>query len=88
MFRNLLLITCAGLLVDACASAPTMTPAQPTTARLGCTQATGSNLPPDSQKPCPGPGSTYNQDDLSRTGQTQTGAALRMLDPSLTVHGQ
>jgi hypothetical protein len=37
---------------------------------------------------CVGFGQTYTQNDLQRTGQRELGPALRMLDPSVTVHGR
>jgi hypothetical protein len=36
---------------------------------------------------CAGFGRTYTQEDIQRTGQPTTAQALRLLDPSLTVHG-
>jgi hypothetical protein len=32
------------------------------------------------------PGRSYSHDDLERTGATTAGGALRLLDPSVTVH--
>jgi hypothetical protein len=32
-------------------------------------------------------GQTYNRDEIQRTGQTEVGAMLQMLDPALRVHG-
>jgi hypothetical protein len=36
---------------------------------------------------CAAFGRAYTQQDLQRTGQADTAQALRLLDPSLTVHG-
>jgi hypothetical protein len=33
-----------------------------------------------------GPGRSYSQADLERTGATTAGGALRLLDPAVTVH--
>ena len=35
---------------------------------------------------CPGFGRSYSSDDITRTGATTTGDALRLLDPAITVH--
>jgi hypothetical protein len=32
------------------------------------------------------PGRTYSDEDMERTGQTNVGDALQLLDPSITVH--
>ena len=32
-------------------------------------------------------GNSYSQQDIQRTGATNIGQALQMLDPSITVHG-
>jgi hypothetical protein len=35
---------------------------------------------------CPGFDRSYSSDDITRTGATTTGDALRLLDPAVTVH--
>ncbi len=35
---------------------------------------------------CPGFDRSYSSDDITRTGATTTGDALRLLDPAITVH--
>jgi hypothetical protein len=50
-----------------------------------CLTQTGSNIPHGKGK-CVGYGRSYSSEDIDRTGATSAGAALRLLDPSLTVH--
>ncbi|MBV8783555.1 MAG: hypothetical protein JOZ67_05145 [Gammaproteobacteria bacterium] len=81
-----LLITLAALLAAGCASTRTepaaaaKTAAQPPASNC---VATASRIP---QNNCSGPGRTYSQEDLERTGQVNPGAALQMLDPSISGH--
>ena len=49
----------------------------------GCLQ-TGSRVPND----CAGIGRAYDQRNIRTTGQTETAAALRMLDPSVSSPGR
>ena len=51
-----------------------------------CIRDTGSHIPPAKGKCLPVVGTTYTQQDLQRTGATNIGQALQMLDPSITVH--
>lgn len=51
-----------------------------------CIRDTGSHIPRKGQ--ClPVAGSSYSAKDIQRTGATDIGHALQMLDPSVTVHG-
>ena len=52
-----------------------------------CIRDTGSHIPPPKGQCLPVAGRSYSQEDIRRTGTTTTGQALRMLDPSVTVHG-
>lgn len=52
-----------------------------------CIRDTGSHIPPAKGKCLPVAGNSYSQQDLQRTGATNVGQALQMLDPSVTVHG-
>lgn len=52
-----------------------------------CIRDTGSHIPPPKGQCLPVAGSSYNQADIQRTGATNVGQALQMLDPSVTVHG-
>jgi hypothetical protein len=88
MVKKLLLSAGLAVTLAACAHDPSA-PSSSTSARArvpppGCVNS-ATRLPPDHL--CPGPGSTYTQGDIRQTGQTNVGDALRMLDPSITVHG-
>jgi hypothetical protein len=52
-----------------------------------CIRDTGSHIPPPKGQCLPVAGRSYSQEDIRRTGAITTGQALRMLDPSITVHG-
>jgi len=52
----------------------------------GCVADTATRIPVK-EHDCAGFGRTYTQEDIQRTGQPDTAQALRLLDPSLTVHG-
>jgi hypothetical protein len=88
MVKKLLLSAGLAVMLAACAHDPSA-PSSSTSARArvpppGCVNS-ASRLPPDHQ--CAGFGNTWTQGDIRRTGQTDVGDALRMLDPSVTVHG-
>jgi hypothetical protein len=51
-----------------------------------CIRDTGSHIPPAKGKCLPVVGTTYTQQDLQRTGASNIGQALQMLDPSVRVH--
>lgn len=52
-----------------------------------CIRDTGSHIPPPKGQCLPVAGNSYSQQDIQRTGATNVGQALQMLDPSVTVHG-
>jgi hypothetical protein len=54
-----------------------------------CIRDTGSHIPPPKGQclPVAGNSYSYSQQDLQRTGATDVGRALQMLDPSVTVRG-
>jgi hypothetical protein len=81
MFRAL--IACAALVIAACATTPAPAPvaSNATAQKPPCTPE-ATRLP---QKDC-GPGSTYNQTDISATGQPEPAPALKMLDPRVNTH--
>ena len=91
MLKKLLLGACLVLPLAACTT-PSATRAPPKSAALapapapGCVGDTATRIPVKEGE-CAGFGRTYTQQDLQRTGQTDTAQALRYLDPSLTVHG-
>jgi len=52
-----------------------------------CIRETGSHIPPPKGQCLPVAGNSYSQQDLQRTGATDLGRALQMLDPSVTIRG-
>lgn len=50
-----------------------------------CPNQTGSRIPVNPST-CSAPGRAYSSDDIKRTGATTAGGALRLIDPSVTVH--
>ena len=51
----------------------------------GCLSQTGSRIAGNNAD-CSAIGRSYSSDDINRTGSTTAGEALRLLDPSITVH--
>ena len=90
MFRELLVLTTAGLALGACASAPSANHAgtadhtAATAARDSNCVTSASRLPGPAD--CRYPGNVYSHDDIERTGQTSPGPALRLLDPAISGH--
>jgi hypothetical protein len=92
MFKSLLIAACllgsaafatnVALADDAKPTTPKAKPVAPT---VGCTHETGSRLPPKKDG-CAGVGRSYSKDEISSTGATTAGGALRLLDPSITGH--
>ena len=81
MFRAF--IACAALAIAACASTPPPASlASNATAQKPPCAPEATRLP---QKEC-GPGSVYDQKDISSTGQTEPAPALKMLDPRVYSH--
>jgi len=81
-----LLAGCAAATLDTHA---TPNPASSTAARgaalSACPPASGSDLPATPTDACMAMRRSYSATDVSRTGQTQAGRALSMMDPSVTV---
>jgi len=50
-----------------------------------CLSQTGSRIAGNDAN-CSAIGRSYSRDDINRTGSTTAGEALRLLDPSITVH--
>lgn len=78
------------LILTACAAATT--DVKPKAAAPGavaqnpaCLSQTGSRIAGNDAN-CSAIGRSYSSDDISRTGSTTAGEALRLLDPSITVH--
>jgi hypothetical protein len=91
MLRSLLTGVCLAASLAACTSAPS-TRADgkdadriAETRRASCLKETGTRLPPPPGQ-CAGFGRSYSGEDMDRTGQIDAGAALQMLDPSITTH--
>ena len=80
MFRAF--IACAALAIAACATTHRRLSASNATAQKAPCAPEATRLP---QKEC-GPGSTYDQTDVSQTGQPEAGAAVQMLDPRIYSH--
>ena len=82
------LVAATGLVVSlaACAPAPTrQTESMASSPPAGCVH-TASRI--DSKNDdCPGFGHSYTQQDIQHSGGADTAEALRLLDPTLTVHG-
>jgi hypothetical protein len=91
MLKKILLGACLVVPLAACTT-PSATREPPKSAALapaptpGCVADTATRLPVK-EGDCAGFGRTYTQQDIQRTGQPDTAQALRLLNPSLTVHG-
>ena len=78
-------------LAGACASSPpaerhaTANAASHSGSPPGCVNKTATRIPTRPED-CAGFGNSYPGDALKSTGQPQAGDALRMLDPTVTVH--
>ena len=66
------------------AEAPPQAPKPAARAYL-CAPQPDSRLPASERK-CPEFGHSWSSQDIQRTGATTVGDALRLLDPTLTVH--
>jgi len=86
MFKTLLICAATALLA-ACTTTHPAAATDSRTANVACPEyATGSHLMDKGGKCSSSPVRSYSQEDVQRTGQTDVGDALRMLDPSITVH--
>ena len=86
MCKTLLICIAAALLAGCSTAKPVATP-DSRTANVACHEdATGSHLQSQEGKCTSSPVRSYSQDDVQRTGQTDVGDALRMLDPSVSIH--
>ena len=57
----------------------------PVAANPACLNHTASRIP-DSAGDCSAFGRSYSSEDIQRTGSTTADEALRLLDPTVTVH--
>jgi len=89
MMKSLALSGALALLLAACATAP-VSPDKASAANAkppaGCVGQTATRIPVKEDQTCAGFGATYTRQDIDNTGQTTVGAALPMLDPSITRH--
>jgi|tagenome__1003787_1003787.scaffolds.fasta_scaffold11065642_1 hypothetical protein len=85
MFKTLCF--CLAVSLTACSTTGTQTPATARTAVAACPpDTTASHIQSRANGCSATPVRTYSQDDVQRTGQTDLGNALQMLDPSISVH--
>jgi hypothetical protein len=79
-------IVVSGLVLFGCAATPQSKPAATAATKdPNCLTETGSHLSAG-KTACHGYGRSYSHDDIDRTGSTNAGDALSLLDPSITVH--
>jgi len=89
MFRTLLICAVVSASVVGCSATPQPRPdtrAAAAATTPPCSVPTASRLPARPDECSATPGRTYSQDDVQRTGQTNVGDALQLLDPSISVH--
>jgi hypothetical protein len=92
MLKTSLLALCVVCLAGACAGNPPAGPRHATAnaasnsgSPVGCVNKTATRLP-TSPEDCAGFGNSHPADAIKSTGQPQAQEALRMLDPTVTVH--
>ena len=89
MIKTLLICAVVSASVVACSGAPKPRADASTAAANAarpCSLGTASRIPMRPGECSFSPGRTYTDKDVERTGQTNVGDALQMLDPSITVH--
>jgi hypothetical protein len=86
MFKNLLICAVVSASAIACSTTTPGRPDSRTAAAAPCPQDTASRIPMRPGECSIAPGRTYSNEEVERTGQTNVGDALQMLDPSITVH--
>ncbi len=81
--------TATALVLAACAATPLNVKPNTTSAAIArnpaCLSQTGSRITGD-RASCMAFGHSYSGDDIDRTGYLDVGDALRVLDPTVTVH--
>jgi hypothetical protein len=85
-YTRIAVVVAAGAFLFGCASTAEKKPAVSAAADKDptCLTDTGSRVPRPSK--CRGIGRSYSGTDIDRTGQTNAGDALALLDPAITVH--
>jgi hypothetical protein len=87
MLEKLIICAVVSASVAACTSTTTRPPPPAQTADLACPRSTtASRISTRAGECSSSPIRTYTQQDIDRTGQTDVGSALRMLDPSISTH--
>jgi len=88
MLRTLLICAVISASAMGCSGAPQPRPdtQAAATSPRPCSLPTASRIPAKSDECSAVPGRTYSETDVERTGQTNAADALRMLDPTITVH--
>jgi hypothetical protein len=89
MLKTLIICAVASASIMACTSTAQPRPDAKTAAAAtnrACSQATASRIPVRPGECSATPGRTYSGEDVERTGQTNVGDALQMMDPSISVH--
>jgi hypothetical protein len=86
MFKNLLICAVVSAAAIACSTTAPPRPDNRTAAAALCPQNTASRIPMRPGDCSSTPGRTYSNEEIERTGQTNVGDALQMLDPSISVH--
>ena len=88
MLRTLLIYAVVSASALGCSGAPQPRPDTQIadTSPRPCSLPTASRIPGKPGDCYASPGRTYSQEDVQRTGQTNVGDALHLLDPSITVH--
>lgn len=92
MWKRYLIGAGLSLCVAACASTPSSpdaatsraAAAAPNLPPAGCVSSTATRIPVDPAE-CAGFGRAWTDQDIKTTGATDSGQALRLLDPSVTV---
>ena len=88
MLKSLLIGACLATLAAGCASAPTPHAMTDTGARVKhelCLSTTGTRIPLREHE-CAAFGRSYTGEEIRNTGATTVDEALRLLDPSFTIH--
>jgi hypothetical protein len=89
MLKELLLLTAMGLALGACTSGPRPSAREAdvnSQAKVNTANCAGSASRLPGPANCRYPGTSYSTEELQQTGQTEPGAALKMLDPRITGH--
>jgi hypothetical protein len=88
MLKTLIICAVASASIMACTSTAQPRADAKTAAATArpCPQATASRIPVQPGECSATPGRTYSNEDGERTGQTNVGDALQMMDPSISVH--